>query len=398
VPMPPQRELLPALTPLRFPAALIVFVVHAWMMFKGADPLTFTLPHFHLAAAVQFFFLLSGFILTYNYLNEFRAPTKRGVWNFYVARLARVYPVHLLALLVAVPYTVAMFVRPGVAPGSWQYVLAHLTLTNGFVPEASPGVLMFNASAWSLSTEVFLYLMFPLLVPLIAHGSFGRRAFWTVVFLAPWATVVTGLSSGYEMPWWLSPYRFPPVRMADFVFGVLLGAAWRNRTAADGPSRFGTARELFAVGTLCVWAWVMIRLTEGSKYLWLMSWSGVYLVPFVLCLRAFARGEGLLSRVLTTKVPTYLGEISFALYMLHAPVFGILVRWGHRIGFPSWEWPVQWAFAAAITFTLAALCYHLYEIPLRDRLRKALSIKKPKPPEAPPVVVEEPPPEVRKAA
>jgi peptidoglycan/LPS O-acetylase OafA/YrhL len=395
--MPPQRELLPAITPLRFPAALVVFVVHAWMMFKGpSNALPFELPHYHLAAAVQFFFLLSGFILTYNYLGEFRAPTKRGVWNFYVARLARVYPVHLLAMLIAVPYAIAMFVRPGVAPGAWQYVLAHLTLTNGFVPEASPGVLMFNASAWSLSTEVFLYLMFPLIVPLIASGSFARRAFWTVVLLAPWATAVTGLLSGYEMPWWLSPYRFPPVRMADFVIGVLIGAAWRNRAPGAAPSRFATGRELFAVGALLVWGWVFIGLTEKSKYLWVASWCGAYYVPFVLCLYAFARGEGLLSRVLTTKVPTYLGEISFALYMLHAPLFGILVRWGHKIGFQKWEWPVQWLFAAAITFTLAALCYHLYEIPVRDRLRKALSIKKPKPPEAPPAVVEEPP--MRKAA
>lgn len=393
--MPPQRELLPAITPLRFPAALIVFVVHAWMMFKGADPLTFTLPHYHLAAAVQFFFLLSGFILTYNYLNEFRAPTKRGVWNFYVARLARVYPVHLLALLVAVPYTVAVFVKPGAVHGSWQYVLSHLTLTNGFVPEASPGVLMFNASSWSLSTEVFLYLIFPLVVPLVASGSFGRRAFWTVVLLAPWATAVTGLLCGYEMPWWLSPYRFPPVRMADFVIGVLIGAAWRNRAPNAAPARFATGRELFAVGALLVWGWGFIRLTENSPYLWLASWCGAYYVPFVLCLYAFARGEGLLSRLLTTKVPTYLGEISFALYMLHAPVFGLLTRYGHKIGFPKWEWPVQWLFAAAITFTLAALCYHLYEIPVRDRLRKALSIKKPKPPEAPPVA-EEPP--MRKAA
>lgn len=395
--MPPQRELLPALTPLRFPAALIVFVVHAWMMFRGpSNTFSFTLPVHHFAAAVQFFFLLSGFILTYNYLSEFRAPTRRGVWNFYVARLARVYPVHLLALLVAVPYTVAVIVRSGVVANPWPYVLSHLTLTNGFVSEASRGVLMFNASAWSLSTEVFLYLMFPLLVPLIASGSFGRRAFWTVVFLAPWAVVVSGMLSGYEMPWWLSAYRFPPVRLADFVIGVLLGAAWRNRAPGAAPARFATARELFAVGTLLVWGWALVRLTENWRYMWVVSWCGVYWVPFVLCLRAFARGEGLLSRLLTTKVPTYLGEISFALYMLHAPIFGILTRWGHKIGFPSWEWPVQWLFAAAITFSLAALCYHLYEIPLRDRLRKALSIKKPKPPEAPPVAVEEPP--LRKAA
>jgi peptidoglycan/LPS O-acetylase OafA/YrhL len=384
-----QRDQLPALTAPRFLAAVAVFYTHCWGVFKGPTGDTgFTVPHFHVAAAVQFFYLLSGFILTYNYGHEFCAPTRRGVWNFYVARLARLYPIHLLAMLIAVPFTVAVYVRPGVVSDSWAYALAHVALLNGFVPEASPGVQMFNPSAWSLSTEVFFYLLFPLLVPLLAAGSAARRAFWTVVLLAPWAGTLGALLCGYELPWWLSPYRFPPVRTADFVFGVLLGAAWRDRAVPRAPARFATARELFAVGSLVACGWALAKVLGGSKYEWTVSWSGVYLVPFALCVWVFARGEGRVSRALAMKVPTYLGEIGYALYMLHLPVFLLLARYGVKYGVHAWSWPAQWALATACGFALAVLSYHLVELPLRDRLRKALSIRKPKPPEVPAAPIE----------
>lgn len=387
--MPPRRDLLPAVTPLRFPAAFVVFLVHCWMYFKGANPLSFDIPQFHLAACVQFFFMLSGFILTYNYLDEFRRPTRRGVWNFYVARWARVYPVHVLTALVALPMTVRVF-RSGQVADPATISGVHLLMLQAFVPVDSPAVNVFNGVSWSLSVECCFYLLFPLLIPALATGSWARRGLALAVVFAPWAGAVAALFAGYAIPVWINPYRFPPIRMVDFVAGILLGILWHHQRAKGGApmsERRATATEVAALAGLALWAWVCIRLSSGKSWESVVNWIGVYLPPFAACLWVFARGRGAVSRIVASKTLEYLGEISFAFYMLHIPVFSLAILYGWKIGFQKWDWPAQWALVGAVTTALAVACYHLYEIPLRDRLRKRLSIKKPKPAEAtaPPV-------------
>src|SRR5690242_12787179 len=82
---------LPALTSLRFLAALAVFLHHAGLFADGFF-------------GVTFFFVLSGFILTYNYRRTLADGGRGAVWDFYVARFARVYPLHIFALIAALPW------------------------------------------------------------------------------------------------------------------------------------------------------------------------------------------------------------------------------------------------------------------------------------------------------
>ena len=378
--MSARRDLLPAVTPLRFPAAFVVFLVHCWMLLKGANPLTFNLPHDHLSAGVQFFFLLSGFILTYNYLDEFRNPTRRAVWNFFVARWARVYPVHVLTSLAALPITLRLL-NNGFISDPFTITVTHLFLVQAFVPVNSPAVNAYNGVSWSLSVECCFYLALPLLIPALTRGSAARRALVLLVVLAPWMAAVASVCGAFALPVWIHPYRFPPVRMVDFVAGVLLSIYWHHRnakTTAPTSVRWATLTELAAVVGLAVWAWGCFRLADGKGWMPAVGWSGVYLPPFAVCLWVFARGRGRVSRAIASKPLEYLGEISFAFYMFHIPVFSVLLMHGWRIGFHKWSWPAQWTAAFATTFVLAVACYHLYEIPLRDRLRRKLSIRKPK--------------------
>jgi len=377
-----RRDQLPAVTPLRFPAAFVVFVVHAWMYFKGSDRLTFTLPQHHLAAGVEFFFLLSGFILTYNYLDEFRRPTRRSIWNFYVARWARIYPVHVLTALAALPTTLAL-IRQGHIHDPIAVAVSHLLLVQSFVPITSSGVNAFNGVSWSLSVEFCFYLVLPLLIPALTTGSRVRRGAVLLLVLAPWLAAVASVFGAFTMPAWLNAYRLPPVRMVDFVAGILLGLWWCKRnpglTVERGPVGRATVAELAAIAGLGLWGWECARIMDGNPWEWTVAWTGVYLPPFAVCLWVFARGGGLVSRVLVSGPLTYLGEISYAFYMIHIPVFLAYIRYGGRIRFLSWEWKWQWAAVGVTTFVLAVACYHLYEIPLRDRLRKRLSIRKPAP-------------------
>ena len=115
----------------------------------------------------------------------------------------------------------------------------------------------------------------------------------------------------------------------------------------------------------------------------------LYLAPSII---AAAHRYGILDhgdgKLKEQKQPVaYLGEISYAFYMLHWAILITFAIYGPRYGTHRWGFGWRWAACAGIAFVLAVACYHLYEIPLRDRLRRALSIKRPKAaPEAPAVL------------
>jgi peptidoglycan/LPS O-acetylase OafA/YrhL len=101
------KEEMPSLRPLtsfRFFAALAVFFHHMIGFFFERPRLKelYQAYYYEGYAGVSFFFVLSGFILTYNYRRVFTSPKVREVWAFYVARLARIYPLHVLSFLVLV--------------------------------------------------------------------------------------------------------------------------------------------------------------------------------------------------------------------------------------------------------------------------------------------------------
>src|SRR5216110_3461973 len=120
-----RRELL-GLTGIRFYAALLVYLYHVVLTIPGMDAVGDRTLFFGAAeVGVSFFFLLSGFILTYNYADVFRdgisvAGYKRFVWD----RLTKIYPVHFLALLIALPISI---LSPNL-PLDWRAVGFHLLL------------------------------------------------------------------------------------------------------------------------------------------------------------------------------------------------------------------------------------------------------------------------------
>ena len=387
--MSARRDLLAALTPLRFPAAAVVFVAHAWGVLKARGGAEWAPWVVHASIGVSFFFVLSGFILTYNYLDELREPTRRSVWNFFVARWARTYPVHLLTLLFLLPVMYSTFAS-GAFGNPRTMVVTHVLLGHGFLPEISAKANSLNPPSWSLSAEWFLYLSLPLLIPGLTTGSWARRAAVLLLALAPWAVAVADVAGALALPAWFSPYRYPPVRLVDFVAGVLLGLLWRSRHGVTTPVttsvRRATVAEVAALLFLAAWVWVVARETTNMEWAKTARWIGVYLPPCLLLIWVLARGGGLVSRALKSGPVAYLGEISFAFYMIHWSVLITFATYGPRFGTRQWGFGWRWAACAGIAFVLAVACYHLYEIPLRDRLRRALSIRRPAPvPDAPAV-------------
>ena len=162
------------LTSLRIFFALMVFGAHCYVIDSSFDA------HFFKEGfvGVSFFFVLSGFIIAYNYQEKLleKTATKRTFW---VARLARIYPLHLLTLLIAV--CIGGYVQYSGTADWIKHFAASTFLLQPFFPSADY-FFSFNSPSWSLGCEQLFYFCFPLIVPFL-HTK--RSLFITLLICLP---------------------------------------------------------------------------------------------------------------------------------------------------------------------------------------------------------------------
>ena len=154
---------LPALTSLRFFAALYVLTFHSGASLMrehlGDNPLTTFLVNGHLG--VSLFFILSGFMLTYS--GERRNAQGFDLSAYALARFARIYPLYLLSLLIAAPIRWPDLLSSPLAS------LETLLMVQSWGPASSDRGWFWNMPAWTLSIEAFFYALFPVFLWLIAR-------------------------------------------------------------------------------------------------------------------------------------------------------------------------------------------------------------------------------------
>jgi peptidoglycan/LPS O-acetylase OafA/YrhL len=151
---------LPALTGIRFYAALFVFLSHVSFI-PGMGALSGERLVFNAGVVgVSFFFVLSGFILTYNYAEVFRNGVSRDDYKRFVwGRLTKIWPVHLATMLLVLPIAI---LSPQL-PLDWRAVPVHALMLQCFCPLTQPGFYQFlNVPSWSISCEWFFYLLAPM--------------------------------------------------------------------------------------------------------------------------------------------------------------------------------------------------------------------------------------------
>lgn len=343
---------LDTLTSLRFVAALLVFGVHAdRQVHPHVASLLLRAPLLAGPLGVSFFYLLSGFVLTWSARPH---DTVRGFW---VRRLARVYPSHLIAWLAALVLLVGVVHEHE----DWGTVLPSLTLTQAWWPDTHV-VLGVNGVSWSLSAELFFYACFPFLLPrLRALGSPGRRRLMAAVVVLI-ALVDLAVATRADLPGLADPrsaldwllYTSPPFRALEFVLGVCLALelldGWRTR--------LGLGRSLLLAGA----AVYVAGLTRHPHLCVALT-----VVPFLLVIAAATQSD-LSGRpsLLRRPVPVRLGEWSFAFYLVHQ----LVLRFGarhhvHSLGQALAFVAVQFCVALA----LAAALHHVVERPAERVLR-----------------------------
>ncbi len=348
---------LDSLTSLRALAATSVFFFHGQdVLAASADPPTGPAESVwaHLTAqgnvGVSFFFILSGFVLTWSH------RPGDGARPFLSRRFARVYPNHLVTWAVA-----AGLMTFGLTPWSpLRSALANLVLVNTFV---GGGVwLVMNAPSWSLEVEQFFYLLFPTLHPRLSRVRAAWRLRLVALIVAvstavAVAVVVTGQNSERVT---LTFEFFPPFRLPEFVIGMLLGLA---------AQRPGLPR----VPTSAAWALTVAGYVGAGFAPELLRNNTVMLVPFVLLIVAVA-GADLDGRRgwLTRPHIVRLGAISYAFYCVHH-LFIVVAEYtvtGRSLTFPTFL-----AIDASLLFVswVAAWLLHRWiEVPADRWLRRRL--------------------------
>ncbi len=272
------------LTSLRFFAALGVVLVHIRATMPGVyDGFLFD----RMGAGVDFFFVLSGYVLAITYRNGLVLKT------FVVRRFARIYPLYLLTTLV----WMALWLHGWRISRATELEsgLAHALLVQAFIPGFAY-VLGFNAVAWSVSCEAFFYALFPWLRQ-------GRRALYTALAGAALYIAVAASFQGEldaYFPGFL--WYFPPARLYQFAAGIAL--------AYVGVPMRGTLWELASAALAAA---LLFPVVQPAPFLE----SAYFTVASALLIGVFAHEAGAVSRWLRHPWMVLLGESSYALYLWH---------------------------------------------------------------------------------
>lgn len=342
------------LTSLRFFFALMVFGAHCYVIDSCFDMHAFKEGF----VGVSFFFILSGFIIAYNYQKkmEERKVSKRQFW---VARIARIYPLHLLTLA-----GVAL-VGNALDPMGWWEGLKHFMtaafLLHPFVPKMDY-FFYFNSPSWSLGCEQIFYFVFPFLALF-----FYKRQRLIGVLLAC-AVIVPVLMSltdeaNIRAYWYVNPLaRFP-----DFLVGMLLFQVYGWCHSKKISFTTASALEVGAVGIFLLFYVVSEDLVPK-----VYRYSCYYWIPVSLVLLIFSLQKGFISRILSNKYLVIGGEISYSFYLLHSWMIFAYVQFIRR-----YDWQLSLYIAIplilAATIGLSLLSYYYFEKPANRWVKRILN-------------------------
>jgi peptidoglycan/LPS O-acetylase OafA/YrhL len=308
------RRPLHQLTGLRLFAALAVYFSHVAAPAGAPDWLRALQKSGY--AGVTFFFVLSGFVLALNYFDSLRTP--RQVWSYAAARFARIYPVYLVAL----SWPAVHLWAAGKLP---EWHLAQKVLgVQAWNPDLSVA-FGFLGPAWSISVELFLYATLPLLVPVVRLLDRHVMTLLTAIalvlaglFVLAW--LFDSVGRGDLQPTdpasahrWL--YRTPLVRVGDFLAGILAARIYVRIRDRQANARLGGWLIPLAIAA------TLLLAASPSLVNTAWSWDAMYAVPAVALILGLAIApENWVSRLLSLRGVVFLGEASFAFYLVHIEV------------------------------------------------------------------------------
>jgi peptidoglycan/LPS O-acetylase OafA/YrhL len=353
-----RRREVSGLTGLRFFAALSVVLSH------GADQIlrlrnsTFT---YWLSQSAGFgmvlFFVLSGFVIHYNYRKTVTQGGVNGLGSFIWARFSRLYPLYffILALDVLLGQRLYEFMTGNSEPirDLWSAIPYHLTLTQTWIYKAfSDSSLVYVTGrdagvTWSIATEWFFYLCYPLAALFVIRiQKPGAAMLASVGWCVLWISLVIAIfgrepsinaraashfgaiaSSSYETQdsffRWLM-YFSPYLRIGEFILGCFVAQVYvLVQERKPGPIEQAVGRFFLAVGIISIPVLTYLMYAGSWPYIRMLNYNFGLAPSVAIILFCSARYETFISRTLNAGPIIALGEASYSIYLIHFIVFVI---------------------------------------------------------------------------
>jgi peptidoglycan/LPS O-acetylase OafA/YrhL len=410
------RPDVPALTGLRFLAAFSVLLAHGLSAtVANNEPPTGVVLWLMQASGfgMTLFFVLSGFVIHYNYARLVTDGRLRGLASFFWARFARLYPLFLLMMLVYVLVSqrhVAYWSgRPEDINAIFQALPYFLLSIQSWIYKLIDGGALIDAirggspPTWSISTEWFFYLAYPLVAWFILRArtpaiillvvgiwcvlwtSFSTALYdrtpqidaWAVGYFGPIAGTQNHEDSFVRWLLYVSPY----LRIGEFVLGAItaqLYIALQRRDVTRRENTLGGA--MFWAAALSV---LLVTYLEYSPDVPMtifrkMNMNFALAPSVALLVFCAARYQSAASRLLTSRPAIALGEASYSIYLVHSIVLISAVKLTGSVVHGTAYNVLKLVVLMAIVVAVSLLLYTYYEAPARQWLRRRGS-KRPAP-------------------
>jgi peptidoglycan/LPS O-acetylase OafA/YrhL len=315
-----QRRRIGPLTTIRFAAAIFVVFYHTLPRPHGGPSAAVLSSLLNLGyTAVSLFFVLSGFILAVVYPE---LPDRFSVARFWLARVARIYPMYALSLFLDLPrlllWRVAKYGVVIGAFGAGVTVGSQLAMIQAWMPRLGG----LNYPSWSVATEMFFYLAFPALLPVLSRP---RGVAANLALLALLCGTAIALSTAVTLffdktPDWAGFLleRSPIFRLTDFACGAVLASLYREIASV----RNGDVSSRLPIKCLGIGLAGFGVVATLAPWVDSTSLKSSLLIPsYALIILGLALARNTLARVLSFPLFVLLGEASYVLYLIHAPAW-----------------------------------------------------------------------------
>jgi peptidoglycan/LPS O-acetylase OafA/YrhL len=264
---------------------------------------------------VDFFFVLSGFVIAYRYQSMADLDQLK---TFFIKRVYRIYPLHFVMLMAFVCMEVAKnFLSPYIKvnnlvnPANSLYTFFTSLFLINSTPVPGVADVSWNIPSWSISAEIFAYLVFGTLVVWIHYSNQLSRKNWIYMLVIVIALVGIYLLSGTLRINYSFDYGFLRGILGFFV-GVLCCNLFQtsNESVRKWPAYF------FSIAESVILILIVLAICNGEL---LKSWGAVFEVLFFVCIYVFSFQKGVISSALRkVGILHKLGTYSYSIYMTHA--------------------------------------------------------------------------------
>ncbi|MBB3033629.1 acyltransferase family protein [Alteriqipengyuania lutimaris] len=331
-------------------AALAVAMMHIQWFLAWVHPAIVSL-------AVDFFFVLSGFVIAYAYEADLKAGLRRR--HFMLARYIRLYPLFLIGLILG-----AISIWMYELPEDRSLFFGHLAANLFMLPYPLPfpqqydNLFPLNFPAWSLFYEMVAYALFAILARRLTTS-----VLIVVIALGLAALIYTGITEGtLDRGTWRPSIIGGMARVTfSFFAGVALHRLWQWRT-----TRIALHPAIMLVLLALPLLW---RPAEGLPLAWLYELAVITVwMPLLVWLGTGSEADGIWRRICAA-----LGAISYPLYVIHAPVYLFAGRYNNWQGSTFMDAHQPWAALALIALLclLSWLLATYVDLPVRRALSRA---------------------------